>query len=103
MWILLLQLGVTILLVVVVCGGNLMLVLRLFCIQILSKLLANCLNVILPFLIFHHQNAFVLDRQIQDNIILTHESFHYLKLKRDGDNHELGLKLNMNKADDKVE
>lgn len=71
--------------------------------KILSKLLANRLKVILPDLISHNQNAFVPGRLIQDNILLAHESFHYLKLKKEGGNHELGLKLDMNKAYDRVE
>lgn len=71
--------------------------------KILSKLLANRLKPILPFLISHNQNAFVPDRLIQDNILLAHESFHYLKHKTEGGNHEFGLKLDMNKAYDRVE
>jgi hypothetical protein len=71
--------------------------------KILSKLLANRMKDILPFIISHNQNAFVPGRQIQDNILLAHETYHYLKLKREGDNHELGLKLDMNKAYDSVE
>lgn len=71
--------------------------------KILSKLLANRLKSILPNLISPYQNAFVPERIIQDNILLAHESYHYLKLKRDGENHELGLKLDMNKAYDRVE
>ncbi|XP_062021341.1 uncharacterized protein LOC133737882 [Rosa rugosa] len=71
--------------------------------KILSKLLANRLKSILPHLISDFQNAFVPNRQIQDNILLAHEVFHYLKLKREGDNNEFGLKLDMNKAYDRVE
>ncbi|KAK9938568.1 hypothetical protein M0R45_015297 [Rubus argutus] len=71
--------------------------------KILSKLIANRLKAILPALISHNQNAFVPNRQIQDNILLAHESYHYLKLKREGGNHDLGLKLDMNKAYDRVE
>ncbi|XP_050386353.1 uncharacterized protein LOC126802719 [Argentina anserina] len=48
-------------------------------------------------------NAFVPGRQIQDNLLVAHEAYHYLKLKREGGNHELGLKLDMNKAYDRVE
>lgn len=61
------------------------------------------MKAVLPSIISHNQNAFVPGRQIQDNILLAHESFHYLKLKREGGNHELGLKLDMNKAYDRVE
>lgn len=35
--------------------------------------------------------------------MLAHEAFHYLRLKKDGENHEFGLKLDMNKAYDRVE
>lgn len=49
--------------------------------KILSKLLANKLKTLLPDIVSEHQNAFVANRQIQDNIIIAHEAFHYLKLK----------------------
>ncbi|KAM5583543.1 hypothetical protein ABKV19_003435 [Rosa sericea] len=71
--------------------------------KILSKILANRLKQILPILISPNQNAFVPGRQIQENILLAHESYHYLKLKREGGNNEFGLKLDMNKAYDRVE
>ncbi|KAL6141490.1 hypothetical protein ACLB2K_059778 [Fragaria x ananassa] len=35
--------------------------------------------------------------------MLAHEAYHYLRLKKEGDVHELGLKLDMNKAYDRVE
>lgn len=71
--------------------------------KILSKLLANRLKAILPIIVSHNQNAFIPSRQIQDNILLAHEIFHYHKLKREGDNHELDLKSEMNTAYDLVE
>ncbi|PRQ18871.1 putative RNA-directed DNA polymerase [Rosa chinensis] len=71
--------------------------------KILSKLLANRLKAILPHIISTNQNAFVPDRKIQDNLMLAHETYHYLRLKREGGNHEFGLKLDMNKAYDRVE
>ncbi|XP_050379552.1 uncharacterized protein LOC126796881 [Argentina anserina] len=71
--------------------------------KILSKLLANRLKPILPLIISPNQNAFVSQRLIQDNILLAHEGFHYLRLKRTGERHEFGLKLDMNKAYDRVE
>ncbi|KAL6201797.1 hypothetical protein ACLB2K_025509 [Fragaria x ananassa] len=42
-------------------------------------------------------------RQIQDNLILAHEAYHYLKLKKSKVDHEFALKLDMNKAYDRVE
>lgn len=71
--------------------------------KILSKLMANRLKPLLPNLISMHQNAFVPGRQIQDNILLAHEAFHYLRLKSSRKSFELGLKLDMNKAYDRVE
>ncbi|CAB4273558.1 unnamed protein product [Prunus armeniaca] len=50
--------------------------------KILVKVLANRLKKILPCIISHHQNAFVPSRQIQDNILVAHEAFHYLKHKK---------------------
>ncbi|XP_062005881.1 uncharacterized protein LOC133723064 [Rosa rugosa] len=50
-----------------------------------------------------HQNAFIPGRQIQDNLILAYEAYHYLKLKNSKSDHELALKLDMNKAYDRVE
>lgn len=71
--------------------------------KILSKILANRLKDILPKIISHFQSAFVPGRQIQDNILIAHEAYHYLKLKKSGKAHELALKLDMSKAYDRVE
>lgn len=43
------------------------------------------------------------NRQIQDNILIAHETFHYLKHKKSKRDFEMRLKLDMNKAYDKVE
>ncbi|CAL9003043.1 unnamed protein product, partial [Prunus brigantina] len=55
-------------------------------------------EVVSPF-----QNAFVANKQIQDNILIAHEAFHRLKLKKKGKNYQLGIKLDMNKAFDRIE
>ena len=62
-----------------------------FSYKVLSKVLANHLRIVLPELISPSQNAFVAGRQIQDNIGITHEVFHFLKSRR------------TNKAYDRVE
>lgn len=71
--------------------------------KVLSKILANRLKPFLPELISPNQNAFFHGRQIQDNIILAHEVFHFLKLRKAKHRFELGIKLDMNKAYDRVE
>ena len=42
-------------------------------------------------------------RQIQDNILVTNEAFHHMKLKKKGKRYEMAVKLDMNKAYDWVE
>lgn len=74
-----------------------------FSFQILSKILANCLKLLLRGLISPMQNAFFMDRQIQDTIGIAHELFHFLKLRKTKWKYDLGIKLDMHKAYDRVE
>lgn len=62
----------------------------------------NWLKILIPKLISYHQNAFVLGRQIQYCVLVAHEAFHHVKLKRRGNVHEMDLKMDMNKAYDWV-
>lgn len=71
--------------------------------KVLSKILANRLKTFLPELISPGQNAFVHGRQVQDNIMFAHEVFHFLKLWKAKHRFDLGIKLDMNKAYDRVE
>ncbi|KAM1833418.1 hypothetical protein ACFX13_023244 [Malus domestica] len=71
--------------------------------KVLSKVLANRLKVILPMLISPSQNAFVVGCQIQDNIGIAHEMFHFLKGRTAKRKFEMGVKLDMQKAYDRVE
>lgn len=71
--------------------------------KISSKVLSNRLHPFLPEIISRSQNAFVAGRQIQDNIGIAHEGFHFLKTRRKRWKFELGVKLDMHKAYDRVE
>lgn len=74
-----------------------------FTYKIISKILANRLKPILAQIITLQQSAFIPGRQIQDNILLAHEAFHALKLRKKTKVYEMGLKLDMNKAYDRIE
>lgn len=71
--------------------------------KVLSKVLANRLKQIIPDLISSTQNAFVAGRLIQDDIGISHEMFHILKTRKTRYKFELGFKLDMHKAYNKVE
>lgn len=53
-------------------------------------------------IISEQQSAFILGRQIQDNILIAHEVFHFLRHKRVGPKTSLAIKLDLNKAYDRV-
>ncbi|CAL9013278.1 unnamed protein product [Prunus brigantina] len=74
-----------------------------FTYKIISKILANRLKPILAQIITPQQSAFIPGRQIQDNILLAHEAFHAIKLRKKTKVYEMGLKLDMNKAYDRIE
>ncbi|XP_059630124.1 uncharacterized protein LOC132273112 [Cornus florida] len=66
-----------------------------------SKVIANNLKKLLPFLISENQTAFVLGRLLHDNAMLAHELLHAMKTKsRFG---HFALKLDMSKAFDRVD
>ncbi|KAH0972891.1 hypothetical protein GBA52_025047 [Prunus armeniaca] len=65
--------------------------------------MGNRLKQFLPEIISPAQNAFVPNRQIQDNILLAHEAFHLLKLRKSTKLYALGMKLDINKVYDRVE
>ncbi|CAL1353289.1 unnamed protein product [Linum trigynum] len=74
-----------------------------FVYKIITKIMAERLACLLPQLISEGQNAFIRERQIVDNILLGHELMHYLKIKTRGKKGFMALKVDMEKAYDRVE
>lgn len=71
--------------------------------KIISKVLVNKMQGYMGELITQEQSAFLKGRQIQDNILVAGEVFHYLKLRKRGRKYEMALKIDTNKAYDRVE
>ncbi|KAF7822290.1 reverse transcriptase [Senna tora] len=74
-----------------------------FTYKIISKVMVNRLRNLLPKLVSEQQRAFMKGRLIQDNIVIAHEVYHYLKNRANGGRFELAMKIDMAKAYDRVE
>ncbi|CAL1413942.1 unnamed protein product [Linum trigynum] len=74
-----------------------------FVYKIITKIMVGRLAAILPQIISEGQNAFIRDRQIVKNILLGHELMHYLKIKTRGKKGFMALKVDIEKAYDRVE
>lgn len=74
-----------------------------FTLKIITKILANRLKRVLCKLISPNQSAFVPGRMIQDNILVAHEAFHFLKMQKKGKQSHMVVKLDFNKAYDRVQ
>ena len=71
--------------------------------RIVSKVLANQLKQILPNVISESQSAFMPNRLITDNTIVTFEILHSMRNKRTGKTGQMAIKLDISKAYDHVE
>lgn len=71
--------------------------------KFIAKVLANHLKPLLPNLVSKTKSAFMSDRLITNNILVAHETLHYLKERRCGKIGCMALKLDMSKAYDQVE
>lgn len=71
--------------------------------KIVSKVLANRLKKIILEVINESQSAFVLGRQITDNVQVAFETMHCIDQKRKGKKGLMAIKLDMSKAYDRVE
>ena len=47
--------------------------------RIFAKVLTNRLQDVLPQIISKHQNAFMFERLISDNILVAFETLHYMR------------------------
>ncbi|GLT85577.1 hypothetical protein SLE2022_037640 [Rubroshorea leprosula] len=74
-----------------------------FSYKIIAKILANRLKGYLDRLITPFQSAFIPGRAIHDNILIAHEAFHGLRLKKSGKHGIVALKLDIRKAYDSVD
>ena len=71
--------------------------------KIISKVLANRLKKILKEVTDESQSAFVLGRSITNNVLVAFETMHCVDQKRKGKEALMAVKLDMNKAYDRVE
>lgn len=74
-----------------------------FAYKIISKILTNRLKPLLPDLITAEQSAFVEGMQIQDNILIVQEVLHKVRTRERKKRFQAVLKLDMQKAYDRIE
>jgi hypothetical protein len=65
-----------------------------------SKVIANRLKTILPYIISDSQSAFVPERLIIDNVLVAFETLHHMHITKIGRDGAMAFKLDMSKAYD---
>ncbi|KAF7144179.1 hypothetical protein RHSIM_Rhsim05G0098600 [Rhododendron simsii] len=71
--------------------------------KLLAKVLVNRLCVVLGDQISQFQNGFVPSRLISDNVFVAHEILEHIRKRKKGQSALYALKLDMNKAYDRVD
>lgn len=71
--------------------------------KLIYKVMANIIKLALSVLISDSQYAFVLERQIIDNILVAYELIHSLRMNKKEKQGTMFIQLDMNKAYDQVE
>ncbi|CAA7017042.1 unnamed protein product [Microthlaspi erraticum] len=71
--------------------------------KIISKILMLRLQPVLNDIVAENQLAFVPQRAISDNVLITHESLHYLKTSKAKIRCYMAVKTDMSKAYDRIE
>lgn len=71
--------------------------------KIIAKILTKRLQPLLPLLISPQQSAFVPKRAISDNVLITHEILHYLRISGATKRCSMAVKTDMSKAYDRIE
>lgn len=70
--------------------------------KIVTKTITNTLKMILPSIVGETQSAFVPNRLINYNALISFEHFNFMKHEEKGRHGFMGLKLDMSKAYDMV-
>ncbi|GAA0148725.1 hypothetical protein LIER_08089 [Lithospermum erythrorhizon] len=71
--------------------------------KVITKALAMRLKNVLPTIISKTQSAFLFNRLITDNVLLSYELHHFIKNKKIGKDGFMSIKLDMMKAYDMIE
>lgn len=71
--------------------------------KVIAKILTRRLQPLLENLISPHQSAFVPGRAISDNVMITHEILHYLRMSKAKKRCFMAVKTDMSKAYDQIE